>query len=242
MLFRSKENLINQTVSKLKEKLQNKTVLISRELPAKTYFKTALEENGYNVNGVPLTIFEKVEINDIPRTDWVFFSSKNCVKHFLGQHPELHENLKIGSIGGGTDAEVRRHGYVSDFVGHSTDTSKIGKDFANLVGDSSVLFPQSSSSFRTVQKQFVNQTNLYELVAYNSVENQQAIISEHDVVVLTSPTNAILYFRKGGKKDGVTFVAMGNSTGKALEEHGITDYILPWNSSVIALADAVQSI
>lgn len=237
-----KQELINRTVAKLQEKESNKSVMITRNLPSKTYFKTALEKNGFQVEGVPLTKFEQVEINELPYTDWVFFSSKNCVKHFLGQNPMLHEDLKIGSIGGSTDAEVRKHGYVSDFIGHSTDTKQIGKDFAALVGNASVLFPQSSSSFRTVQKQFDDQSNLHEVVAYNSVENKEAKIENTNVVVLTSPTNTILYFRKGGKKEGVQFVAMGNSTAKTLEEHGITDYILPWNSSVIALADAVQSL
>lgn len=234
--------LVDKTVSKLREKVTKKKVLISRALPTKTYFKTVLEQNGFEVLGVPFTKFEQVEFNDIPSTDWVFFSSKNCVKHFLGQQPQLHENLKIGSIGGATDAEVKRYGYRSDFIGSSTDTVQIGKDFARLVGNDSVLFPQSSSSYRTIQKQFSKQDNLHELIAYNSVENKEAAPVDTDIVVLTSPTNAILYFRKGGKKDGVQFVAMGNSTAKTLEEYGVTNYKLPWNSSVMALADAIQSL
>jgi hydroxymethylbilane synthase len=235
-------DLIDLTVNKLQEKVTNKSVLITRELPKKTFFRTALEKNGYQVTGVGLTTFEQVEIVEIPETDWVFFSSKNCVNHFLGQNPQLHENLKIGSIGGGTDAEVRKRGYESNFIGHSTDTVQIGKDFAKIVGNGSVLFPQSSSSYRTVQKQFENQSNLHEIVAYNSVENSAAVIEKADVVVLTSPTNAMLYFRKDGAVDGVTFIAMGNSTAKTLEENGVTDYILPWNSSVLALIDAIQGL
>ena len=105
-----------------------------------------------------------------------------------------------------------------------------------------MLFPISSSSYRTVQKQFESQDNLIDLVAYHSVENVSVKVPNTEIVVLTSPSNAILYFRHHPATTDKVYVAMGNSTSKKLEELGVSNFILPWNSSVIALVDAIQSI
>ncbi len=148
----------------------------------------------------------------------------------------------MGAIGAATHQTIKARGYSADFVGSSTDTVAIGQEFANLVQNQSVLFPISSSSYRTVQKQFEDQHNIYDLIAYHSVENIEAQVPETDIIVLTSPSNAILYFRHHEVSNSKTYIAMGNSTGKKLEELGVANYVLPWNSSVIALVDAVQSI
>lgn len=236
------DELAKSALEKLQRPQGNKSVFITRNLPDKTYFKNALEKNGFRVSGKALTRFEQVAFDTIPNTDWVFFSSKNCVKHFFSQNPQLGEEVKLGAIGGATAAAVKKLGYSCAFVGTSTNTKEIGRQFANEVEGQTVLFPQSSSSYRTVQKQFKDSGNLYELVAYNSVPVENVEIPNTDIVVLTSPTNAILYFRNGGTKEGKTFVAMGNSTGDKLKEMGVEDYLLPWNSSVIALVDTIQSI
>lgn len=238
----SSRGLAEKVVSKLQKDNSSKKVFISRDLPRKTFFRQALEKNGYTVSAVPLTIFEQVPFSTFEQTDWIFFSSKNCVKHFFSQNPNLSANVKLGAIGGATHQAIKAKGYAADFVGTSTDTIAIGQEFANLVQKQSVLFPISSSSYRTVQKQFENQENLYDLIAYHSVENIEAKVPETDIIVLTSPSNAILYFRHHEASSDKTYIAMGNSTGKKLEELGVRNYVLPWNSSVIALVDAVQSV
>lgn len=236
-----KEDIAELIVQKLKSNASKRSVFISRKLPKNTYFKRILENVGFTVHAEPLTVFNQVEFNEIPQTDWVFFSSKNCVKHFFSQNPVLSSNTKYGCIGGATNAALKAKGYTAHFVGDSTDTLAIGKDFSEVVKNESVLFPQSSSSYRTIQKQFSNQENLHEIIAYHSVENEKATVPETDIVVLTSPTNAILYFRHQTPKKGQTFIAMGNSTATTIREHGVKNCIIPWNSSVIALADAVMS-
>ncbi|MBL4624313.1 MAG: hydroxymethylbilane synthase [Flavobacteriales bacterium] len=238
----SLDGLAEKVVRRLKENPAKRNVFVSRHLPENTFFRQALEENGFSVSAVALTVFEQVPFNDFEHTDWIFFSSKNCVKHFFSQNPQIGKNTKLGAVGGATDQELKLRGHRADFIGSSTDTKAIGSAFAKLVGNQSVLFPISSSSYRTVQKQFENQSNLTDLVAYHSVENTSAKVPNTDIVVLTSPSNAILYFRHHPASNDKVYIAMGNSTGKKLEEFGVANYILPWNSSVIALVDAIQSI
>jgi hydroxymethylbilane synthase len=234
------DKLVTDTLEKLKRKKTGK-VFITRKLKKTAYFKRTLENNGFEVFGEALTKFEPVDMGEIPITDWVFFSSKNCVEQFFAQKPSIYSHTKFGVVGGATEKILKKQGFIAQFVGKSVDTEMIGKEFAKLVGNESVLFPQSSSSYRTIQKQFTNQSNIHEVVAYHSLENEHAQIEPCNIAVMTSPSNVILYFRKGGKKEGVTFVAMGNSTAKKLEEFRIKNPILPWDSSVVALTDAVLS-
>ena len=238
----STEGLAEKVVKRLKENPSKRSVFVSRHLPKTTFFRQALEENGFSVIAEALTIFEQVPFKEIEQTDWIFFSSKNCVNYFFSQNPQIGENTKLGVIGGATNQELKSRGYSANFIGSSTNTKAIGTGFAKLVGEKSVLFPISSSSYRTVQKQFESQDNLIDLVAYHSVENVSVKVPNTEIVVLTSPSNAILYFRHHPATTDKVYVAMGNSTGKKLEELGVSNFILPWSSSVIALVDAIQSI
>ena len=214
----STEGLAEKVIKKLKETPAKKTVFVSRKLPKNTFFRRALEQNGFIVSAESLTVFEQVPFNGFEQTDWIFFSSKNCVKHFFSQNPQIGENTKLGAIGGATNQELKTQGYKAKFIGSSTNTKEIGHDFSELVGTQSVLFPISSSSYRTIQKQFKNQTNLIDLVAYHSVENVSVNVPDTTIVVLTSPSNAILYFRHHPSTGNKTYIAMGNSTGKKLKE------------------------
>jgi uroporphyrinogen-III synthase len=38
------------------------------------------------------------------------------------------------------------------------------------------------------------------------------------------------------------FIPIGNSTAEIMKQHGITNYVLPWNTNEIAMADAVMSL
>ncbi len=220
---------------------QHQSVFVSRNIKAGTYFWDVLEKNGLTVVANSLTRFEQVPYDTIPSTDWIFFSSKNCVKYFFAQQPTLAEGVKFGTIGGATAIALKQEGIVADYTGASTDTEAIGKEFAQQTKGSTVLFPQSTASYRTIQKQFDDQARVYDLIAYDTVENEQARVPETDVIVLTSPSNAILYLRQRTIAPHQKVIAMGKSTAKVLEEHGITHYQLPWNSSVMALTDAVLS-
>ncbi len=56
----SLEGLAEKAVEKLQQNNASKKVFISRDLPSKTFFREALEKNGFTVSAVPLTIFEQV--------------------------------------------------------------------------------------------------------------------------------------------------------------------------------------
>jgi len=137
---------------------------------------------------------------------------------------------------------LAKRGIESDFTGEGPDTIAIAKQFTKICGDGMILFPQSTASYRTVQKQFENQDQVIEMVVYDTIENEKAEIPDADIVVLTSPSNAILYFRKKHVLPDQVFIPIGNSTAEILKQKGISNYVLPYNTNEIALADAVMSL
>ncbi len=220
-----------------------RSVFISRSLQESDYFTRILHHAGYEIESRSLTRYEKVPFQTVPPSDWIFFSSKNCVRFFFEQQPVLPEHIRIGSIGGATAEALKQRGIASDFTGYSNDTAAIGKEFARMLnGYEQVLFPQSTASYRTVQKQFGDQKNLIDLVVYDTLPDEKAEIPDTDVVVLTSPTNALLYLRKKTPRKEQRFIAIGKSTAEVLRQQGLEAWITPWNTSEAALADAVMSL
>lgn len=218
------------------------SVFISRNVKEARYFSESLSNLGYHVNGQSLTRFEKIPFKGIPDCEWIFFSSRNCVKYFYAQHPKVPDHVKIGSIGGATAEALIKRGIEPHYTGEGPDTIAIGNDFAKIAGDERVLFPMSTASYRTVQKQFANQSQVIDMVVYDTIENEKAEIPNADIVVLTSPSNAILYFRKKHVLPDQVFIPIGNSTAEILRQKGISNYVLPWNTNEVAMTDAVMSL
>jgi len=235
------ENLVNDALRLIQQK-SGKRVYISRNLKPADYFYRALAANGYSVHGVSMTRYQEVPFTGIPDCDWIFFSSKNCVKYFFSQNPKIPKGVKIGSIGGSTAEALKKKGILCDFTGTSNDTVEIGKQFAEIADGKQILFPQSTASFRTVQKQFRDQKQLTEMVVYETIADDEAEIPDADILVFTSPTNALIYLRKKKISAHQIVIAIGKSTAEELKNNGVQQMILPWNTSELAMADAVCSL
>lgn len=233
---------LQHVVELLKNHHRTASIFISRNKKEANYFYYTLQHLGHQLTCHSLTRFEKIPFKGIPECDWIFFSSRNCVKYFFAQNPNIPAHVKIGSIGGSTADALIKKGIEAHYTGLGPDTIAIGKDFAEVVGNSKVLFPQSTASYRTVQKQFADQQQVIDMVVYDTIENEKAEIPDADIVVLTSPSNAILYFRKKKVLPDQVFIPIGNSTAEVLRSNGISNYVLPWNTTEIALADAVMSL
>lgn len=235
-------NLLSEEVLKKINSKTPKRVFITRNLKLTDYFHRALSANGYAVKGASLTRYQEVPFTGLPDCDWIFFSSKNCVKFFFAQEPKIPSGVKIGSIGGATAEALKKRGIKPDYIGQSNDTVVIGKEFATMVRGQHILFPQSTASFRTVQKQFADQRSLTDLIVYDTIPDEEAEIADSDVLVFTSPTNAMLYLRKKKITEKHTVIAIGKSTAEELKQKGISNIHLPWNTTELAMADAVTTL
>jgi hydroxymethylbilane synthase len=218
-----------------------KSVFISRDSGRFDLFTKSLNANGITVHSKALIDIKTLPVKVVPNTDWIFFSSKNAVKHFFNQKPVMG-TPKYGCVGKSTAEALRRFGKKPDFIGYSTDTRMTGKQFAAAVGSGTVLFPQAKESMRSIQQQFSNRSQVIDLSVYETIKHNETLVPEVDALVFTSPSNVEAFFEKNKIKADQKVVAMGGATGSALRDHGVHRYAMPKTFDDIGLAQAVYGL
>jgi hydroxymethylbilane synthase len=216
-------------------------VFVTRTFRDNDYLPRALGALGFTVEGKSLIEFKPIRIKEVPKTEWIFFSSKHAVKYFFIQKPEL-SNVKFGCIGTSTSAELRHYGKRADFIGQSTDTKLVGKQFSSKVGNAKVLFPIARGSMQSVQYQMVKRDNVINLEVYATLKQSQEIGEEYEIVVFTSPSNVEAFFEKNKLAASQKAIAMGESTGKALEKMKIRNYTMPRSFDDLGLVQSILAV
>ena len=214
-----------------------KKVFITRDLSEDSYFSRSLSALGYEVNGKALIEIKPMEFTEFEKTEWIFFSSKNAVKYFFDQNPDIGDS-KIAAISTGTAAEVRKYGYRCGFIGASTDTKMVGKQFSALAGRNGVLFPKALSSLRNVQN-CLPEGKVKEVVVYCTVKNEVEELPDAEIYAFTSPSNVATFFANNELTKGALVMSMGNATANTLSRYGVDDPIQPQSFSEVGLAEAV---
>ena len=219
-----------------------KKIFISKTFKEDDYFPTALGKLGFEVQGTSLIEFKQIAIRFLPRTEWIFFSSKHAVRFFFNQKPELWPGVKFGCVGSSTSAELRSFGHRADFIGQSTDIKLVGKQFSSKVGNARVLFPIARGSMQSIQWQMVKRENVVNLEVYATLNISQEISTENEVLIFTSPSNVESYFEKNTIHPHQKLIAMGEATGKALEKLKFKKFTLPRSFDDLGLLQAVLAL
>jgi len=229
---------------KIVEKLNNiqpASVFITRDFRKNDYFQKALSIHGFEVHARSLIETKKVPIRKLIKTDWVFFASKNAVKHFFEQKPEI-SGVKYGAVGKSTSEELRKFGQKAEFIGYSTDTRMTAKQFASVVGSKTVLFPQAKGSMKSIQQQFTKPGQAVDLVVYETKKNNFDDLPESEILVFTSPSNVEAYLEKSKISPDQKVVAMGDATANSLRKTGIKIAAMPPTFDDLGLVQAVMSV
>ena len=214
-------------------------VFISRDEKRNDFFKRCLEANGYKVLAQSLIEIKQIPMRKFVKTDWVFFSSKNAVKHFFEQKPDV-EGTKFGAVGKSTAEEIRKFGKRADFIGNQDDTRMTGKKFSALVGSKTVLFPQAKESMRTIQFQ-LKKENVKDVVVYQTIKNNDLALPTADcrLLIFTSPSNVESFFEKNKISSEQKVIAMGDATANALKKYKIKTDKQPASFDDLGLVQAV---
>ncbi len=221
--------------------IKARKVFITRPSAEGDYFYDALARLGFAVEGKSLIEFKPIRFTKVPEAEWIFFSSKHAVKYFFLQKPELGK-VKFGCIGTGTSAALRAYGHRADFIGQSTDTKLVGKQFGAKAGAGKILFPIARGSMQTVQWQIPKRDNVINLEVYATLKHSVEINPETEVVVFTSPSNVEAFFEKNKLAPHQKAVAMGEATGQALDKLKIKNYTLPPTFDDLGLVQAVMMV
>lgn len=232
--------LAERVIEKL-AKVKPTSVFITRDDRRDDYLKTVLTGNGFSFEGKAMIETKAIQFGRMPDCEWVFFASKQAVKYFFEQKPELNGH-KFGAIGKATAEAIRRYGKRADFIGASTDTKMTGKQFAAKVGSAKVLFPQAKGSMRSVQQQFVKDGQAIDLAVYETIKKNDGTKPEAEILVFTSPSNVEAWFEKFTISKDQKVVAMGDATANALRQNNVIGCGQPDTFDDAGLARAVFSI
>ena len=208
------EDLPEKIVEHL-HRISAKNIFISRDTHENNSLNRWLTNLGFTVESKSLIDLKKLTIKELPKSDWLFFSSKHAVEFFFMQKPDIG-TTKIGCIGKSTSQAIRELGLRADFIGQSTDTKLVGKQFSARVGLGKVVFPIPRDSMRTIQWQFPKQQNVIDLPIYATLKVSHEVAETTDLLVFTSPSNAESYLEKNKIHPHQKIIAMGEATKKSL--------------------------
>lgn len=239
---KSSKKFSEKVVQRIKS-LKPVRVFISRDEKPSDFFKRCLEANGYKVFCKSLIETTPMLLKKFPKTDWIFFTSKNAVKHFFDQQPDLNGE-KIGAISHATADEIRKYGKIPEFVG-GNNVKVTAKKFSEIVAGKKVLFPQAKKSLRTIQKQ-LRKEQVVDLPVYETVKKSgdRGQIPKADIFVFTSPSNVEAFFEKNKIPSGKykRVIAMGKTTAKAIKKLGIKKVYTPPSFDDFGIVQTVFSL
>lgn len=182
--------------------------------------------------------FEKAVAREVPKTDWIFFSSKHAVNYFF----ELGYTVagkKLAAVGKGTAGELYKFVRHINFIGDAVDIREVGRKFAEVVSIETVLFPVSNISKRSIQKQLPDPNKGTDLVVYHTIQVTDFLKPKASILIFTSPSNVRAYFNVYSIDANQKVIAIGPSTGKQLEELGISNYKTPKSTGELGLIDLI---
>ena len=219
--------------------LKPQKVFMSKNFQENDYLPKALSKLKFNMKAQSLIAFRQIDVHFLPISDWIFFSSKHAVRYFFNQKPNIGK-VKFGCISKQTSAELRKYGHRSDFIGQSTDTKLIGKQFSSLVGSAKVLFPIAKESMQSVQQQLTK--NTINLVVYETLKQGIEVDTDTNILVFTSPSNVEAFFEKNKWQEHYKAVAMGEATETALYRKGIKKPAKPISFDDLGLLQCILAL
>lgn len=219
------------------------TVFITRTLGAGSKFKELLSRAGWKVEGESLVEFSPLPFREIPRADWIFFTSQNAVRFFF-ENIE-NQNLAIpksqwAALGEATArALAERVGRV-DFTGAGDPAATAAAFKSQFHSKGSViLFPAARHSRLSLQSMLEPDFICIRLEVYDNLPVAEPPFSDAEVLVFTSPMNAETYFSKHTLLTFQRVIAIGQTTADALKALGIAGVRVSIEPSEQALAEAV---
>lgn len=196
------------------------SVFISTDLAEQDVLRRHLEAEGIEVAHRSLIQFEPSTFDaSLDDVDWLFFSSKNAARFFFEHLTELPPHIRIAAINSGTGRVLADLGYDVAFTGSGGDLQTIAVEFDAEPG-SRILFPRAQHSNRTIQ-QGLKSKQVEDVVVYRNTPVKDAAKRTDDILIFTSPMNVEAYFGHHALDGHQRAIAIGSSTAKTLQDHGI---------------------
>ena len=207
------------------------TLFISKKVNEEPFVQFCREQK-IMLYGLPMISFKQVDFKAPSKEtyDAIFFSSERSVDFFLTQElPSTHHLLCC--IGQKTADALKKWGYKAHFIGErSGEPNSVAKQLRKFLKNKTVLFPQSSISNRSVQKEFDEQQCI-NLVVYETFALPRKLKIKPDILVFTSPSNVRSFLQMNEVSENQKVIAWGESTAHYLRQSNIyPDFVLAISS------------
>ena len=228
----------------------------------------ALKNAGAEVIHIPTIEFTEPDswksfddaIDNLRGYDWVVFTSTNGVRFFLRRLEQRKKTasdldpLRIAAVGERTEAELRRFGVRVTLVPEEFNAEGLVKTFQkmNLMGKS-ILIPKAQEGRDILEKGLrAYPANVHAVAVYKTHSPAITNLTEQingkqiDLLTFTSPSTfknfAAVFGREkltAWKRNGCAFAAIGRVTADAIAKHDFTVDILPQQTTVASLIEAI---
>ena len=191
---------------------------LSREAAVANDFIAELKQYNIDVTAYSQIEIHAVDLNVEGNFDWIFFSSSNAANAYFRKY-SFNPNQRYAAIGNATAAAVPG---TCEFVGKTSSTQEVARQFHAIVARARVLFPIGDTSVRTVQSYF-DAAQMHEVVVYRTLLNPLPI-APCDAYVFSSPSNVRAASQCNALADQLCF-SFGKSTTNALVECGVKQVV-----------------
>lgn len=175
---------------------------------------------------------------NLPKTDWIFFSSSNAVRYFFEKKPIL-SGQKLGAIGRAT-ADTASTYLPIDFEGEASDIADSAARFAEVLGSQTVLFPMALKSLQHVQS-VIAPHQVINLPVYQTQE-KEVVVPTCNAYVFSSPSNVRAFFKSNSHVNGMPCIAYGNATQTELETYGVDSVKTPKSLDTNSIARTIIQV
>ena len=236
--FISKSSDIETIVNKINSKINPFSIWISRSLSKDSIFNKLTKSSSVSLTSEPLIEMKIIKIDSIPVCDWIFINSAFALNSIMHIKSGL-KSKKIAAFGQSTAKYIQKNGLKVDFIGKGSPNN-VSQGFSSMVNSNEIVFfPSSNKSLGTVQS-IIDNRNKIILETYQTLSIDKKV-ENHDFLVFTSPSN-VEAFLISNKVKNQKIISIGPSTTKALKNSGIINVLESFQSSELALADAVFSL
>lgn len=208
-------------------KVSGKSLFISRKLTEDSPFFALMQKDDLKIIDQSLIQITQIRYSYTPKTNWIFFTSKNAIDYFFAQNPDLPEQVKYGVISNASAKHLLTYNIAADFVGEGVNLINISKGFKDVLKNQSVLFPQAIDSHQTIQRQLAFSNTCYNLYVYKTNIRNDIELPYCDILIFTSPSNVIAYYNNYKFDPRQTLIAMGTTTKYKLKEYNVSNVLTP---------------
>jgi len=228
------------------DRLQNskvKSVFASRNIDEEGFLFKYCKAHKLALSGKSLIAFSPIAF-DLPKGDWLFFSSQKAVKYFFEQKEIDKNNWKIGAIGKSTAHAIKQMNIKVDFVGSGGNITEIADQFYPMCKEDIVLFPQAKNGLQSIQKWHEEWGGAHQqIVCYSNTSVETFDKRTEDVLIFTSPLNAKTYTEKYAIEPNQKVIVIGPTTATHFLDPklGVQNLKMSYTPDELSLADEIFS-